>query len=86
MSDDFVDEIKTAVLVEVVRKITIVEGDILVVRAENPADLEALADVIVQVHQKHVVIVEEGSIDILRDVSEEEMKEFGWKRIVESKD
>lgn len=81
MSEELSDNVKKAALLEVVKRITVEEGDILVVRAENPADLEALGDVIANVHRMNVVIIEEGSIDVLRDLSDEELKGLGLMRI-----
>ena len=74
------DVVKTALL-EVVRKITIESGDILVVRILVPEEdlLGQFRDVLVQCNPgKRIFVVDESQIEIVRDLNEDEMRELGW--------
>ena len=76
------DVVKTALL-EVVRKITIESGDILVVRILVPEEdlLGQFRDVLVQCNPgKKIFVVDESQIEIVRDLNEDEMRELGWVR------
>lgn len=80
MTDDVV---KTALL-EVVRKITIESGDILIVRLLIPDEdiLDQLSDVLHDCNpDKKFTLIDESQIEIVRDLDEDEMRELGWVKI-----
>jgi len=78
------DVVKTALL-EVVRKITIESGDILIVRLFIPDEdiLDQLSDVLHDCNpDKKFTLIDESQIEIVRDLDEDEMRELGWVRAV----
>ena len=77
MSEDIIQ----TTLAEIVKKITVEDGDILVVRTQDDSILDALAQAISSVTDKRVLLIEESQLDLLRSVDEEMMREYGWERI-----
>lgn len=78
------EEITEGLLIEVVKKISFEDGDILVVRVKDDQIFDQFYSVLNEMHQdKRVMIINEDQIDILREVSEEEMNKLGWVRVAE---
>lgn len=75
------EEIIQTALAEIVKKITVEDGDILVVRTQDDSVLEMLGEIIKQMTGSSVLLIEESQLDILYAKSEEEMREYGWERI-----
>jgi len=77
------EEIAQTVLAEIVKKITIEDGDILVVRTQDDSVLDLLGEIIKEMTGNSVLLIEESQLDILKGMSEDEMREYGWERIAD---
>lgn len=76
------DDITKTLIVEVVKKVSIEHGDILVVNVANEDVLNQFYTVLNEIHKpKKFIIVDQSQIDLLREVDEDEMRELGWERI-----
>lgn len=77
------ENIDREVLLEVIGKLQLEENDILLVRAKDEATLELFCDLMNETLELgfSVLVVDERHIEYLRDMDEETMKEFGWRRI-----
>jgi hypothetical protein len=77
------DDVTRTVLIEVVRKITIEHGDILVVRSVDDSVLSQFAVILREQLPEGTkfMLVNQDAIDIIREMTDEEMAELGWQRI-----
>jgi hypothetical protein len=78
-------EAARTVIMEIVKKVKIEDGDILIVRTMDNDTLRMAADEFAALYSddRKFMLVEESGLDILREADEEMMREFGWQRIEE---
>lgn len=79
-------DIQQTVLAEIVKKVTIGDGNIIVVKTANDEILHELADAISNLYNDidkpiRFLLVEESQVDLLREADEEMMRELGWEKI-----
>jgi hypothetical protein len=75
------EEVTETLIVEIVKKVTLDDGDILVVRVADEDVFNQLISVL-SAHNpnKKILLVNEDEIDLLRAMDEDEMRELGWVR------
>jgi hypothetical protein len=77
-------EAARTVIMEIVKRVKIEDGDILIVRTLDNDIMEMAAQEFEALYpDTKFLLVEESSLDVLRDADEELMRELGWQRIEE---
>lgn len=76
------NEIARTAIMEVVKRVRIEDGDILVVRTMDSDTLVMAAEEFSALYPDvNFLLVEESNMDILREADEELMRSLGWERI-----
>lgn len=77
-------EVARTAIMEVVKRVRIEEGDILIVRTMDNDILEMAAQEFSELYPGvNFLLVEESSLDVLREADEELMRSLGWQRVKE---
>lgn len=78
------EEISKTAIMEVVKRVQIEEGDILIVRTMDNDILATAAQSFSELYPgMNFLLVEESGLDVLREADEELMRSLGWQRIKE---
>lgn len=77
-------EAARTVIMEIVKKVRIEDGDILIVRTMDNDIMEIAAQEFSALYPGvNFLLVEESNLDVLRDADEELMRGLGWQKIEE---
>lgn len=71
-------------LMEIVKKVQIDDGDVLICRYTNHTVIENFIEVYKKAfpeNPKNFIVIHEDDLDIMKSVDEETMRELGWERI-----
>lgn len=81
LGQQIADDVTKTLVAEIVKKVSIDDGDILIVKVASDEVFDQLQTVIA-VHNpnKKFLLINQDYANILREVGEEEMAEYGWVR------
>lgn len=77
------EEVVQTALAEIVRKVQIEDGDILIVKTYDDDVMVQLVNALSEMYNdnRKFMLVEQSQLDILREADEEIMREMGWQKI-----
>jgi hypothetical protein len=82
MSDNMQDKMTTHALLQVVKKVQVDDGDILIIRTDSYRNMEQFGNMMTEMHpDKRILLLREQDLDIVGSLNEEQMAEFGWIKI-----